>query len=268
MRKLLLSLLAVSSTASFAVANNNEFQEFDNQVSIGWGQNSTEASYGTAAGAPGNVNSVGNMLTLEGERLFNNGVWVDVVANGQFGAGPSSAPGFKGGVVNPSFTPYSAPSYGLNGKVGYAFPLLNQHLLLTPYALVGINNNSSTAINEIISSAGVVANNGTANTANQFYYSGGFGGRLEYRINHWIELYADQNAVYNWDQTGMPLGIQPQNFISYTSTLGGKFNLAPNFQLGVKGFYTAYDNQAGNFGGAFAQNTSGFGGIVSVGVTY
>ena len=257
MRKILISLLAVSSTASFAVANNSEFQEFLNEANIGWGMNQTVSSYGTGKGAPGNLIGTGNQLNLEAERLFNSGVWVDAVANMQFAAGPTAIP-------------YNAPSYGLNGKVGYAFPVANQHLLLTPYAQVGMNNNASTMINEVLlnSTPGVTANN--------FVWTAGVGGRIEYRINRWIDIYGDQNAVYNWDQTGTILGVMPQNFGSFTSTLGARFNLAPNFQLGVKGYYTNYQNYAGNvvnfpapIGGVpFAQNNSTIGGLISLGLTY
>ncbi|MCE3267988.1 MAG: hypothetical protein K0R49_240 [Burkholderiales bacterium] len=264
MRKLLISLLAVTSTASFAVANNSEFQEFLNVASVGFGMNQTSASFGTSAGAPGSVVTTGTMLNLEAERLLNNGIYIDVLANMQFGNGP---------------TTYSAstPSYGVNGKVGYAFIMADQHLLLTPYALAGLNNSSTTMVNQLaliyplVPGSNYPANTQSANLANQFYYTGGVGGRLEYRINHTIDLFADQNVAYNWDQTGLAGGIQPQNFVSYTSTLGARFNLAPNFQLGVKGFYTGYDNQASNTvqgQPAFAQNTSTIGGLVSVGMTY
>jgi hypothetical protein len=254
MRKLLISLLAVSSTASFAVANNSEFQEFDNVANIGWGMNQTSSSFGTAAGAPGKLVSTGNVLQLEAERLFNSGVWVDVVANMQFGAGPTT------------LFAYTGPSYGLNGKVGYGFSLANQHLMLTPYGQVGMNNNSATMVNELLltSTPGVAANN--------YVYTAGFGGRLEYRINRAIQLYADQNALYNWDQSGMIAGIMPQNYSSYTSTLGAKFNLAPNFQLGVKGYLTAFDNHASNsvlgIPSAFAQRQNEFGGLITLGLTY
>ena len=259
MRKLFISLLAASSTASFAVANNSEFQEFDNQISIGYGMNSTTSEGASAAG--GTIySSNGSMLNFEGERLFNNGVWVDVNANMQFGGGPTS--------VNLG-DPYIAPSYGINGKVGYAFPVLNQHLLLTPYGLVGINNNTNTAVTEDL------ATGTPLNSANNFYYTGGIGGRLEYRINRAIELYADQNATYNWDQSQPQFGIAPQNFAAYTSTLGAKFNLAPSFQLGVRGWYTAIQQAAGSNaapeaigGGSIPQAVSGYGGLVSVGLTY
>lgn len=251
MRKLLVSLLAVSSTAAFA-ANNSLFQEFDNQVSIGYGMNQTTSTYGTAPGVNGNLISSGNMVTLDGERLFNDGIWVNVNANMAFGAGPTN-------------NPYINNTYGINGKVGYAFPLAGQHLQIIPYAMAGLNNTASTFFPEAGATASGV-------TANNFAYTGGVGGRIEYRINRTIELYADQNAAYNWDQSGPQFGIQPQNFLSYTSTLGAKFNLAKNFQLGVQGFYTGYDNQASNTcGGCFgyaAQPSSSIGGLVSVGLTY
>ncbi|HLX54252.1 MAG TPA: autotransporter outer membrane beta-barrel domain-containing protein [Aquella sp.] len=253
MRKLLISLLAVSSTASFAVANNSEFQEFLNEANIGWGMNQTVSSFGTSPKAPGNLISTGNQLNLEAERLFNSGVWVDAVANMQFAAGPTAIP-------------YNAPSYGLNGKVGYAFPLANQHLLITPYGQVGMNNNSSTMVNEL-----VVTTSTPGITANDYVWTAGVGGRIEYRINRWIDIYGDQNIVYNWDQTGMTLGIMPQNFMSLTSMIGARFNLAPNFQLGVRGYYTNYQNLASNtiLGvPAFAQNNSTIGALVTLGLTY
>lgn len=262
MRKLLLSLLAVSSTAAFGVANNSEFQEFDNQISLGWGMNSTTSNAATVfSGTGAAYSSNGNMLNMEGERLFNSGVWVDVNANMQFG----------GGETTPSIatTPYIAPAYGLNGKVGYAFPLAGQHILLTPYALLGINSNVNSYVSDVFTAT-------PANSANSFYYTAGVGGRLEYRVNRWLELFADQNATYNWDQSQPQAGIAPQNFASYTSTLGAKFNLAPNFQLGVRGWYTDYEQASGSGAvsnstlgtGNIAQATSGYGGLVSVGLTY
>jgi hypothetical protein len=268
MRKLLVSLLAVSSTATFAMGNNSEFQEFDNQISIGYGMNSTSANAGTVAAGSGNAySSSGSQLTLDGERLFNNGVWVNAVANMQFGGGPTSpGVGSGGGTIGTlSLTPYVAPSYGLNAKVGYAFSLVNQHLLLTPYGLVGINNSQNSAVSDVLSATPL-------NSANSFYYTGGIGGRLEYRINRAIELYVDQNIVYNWDQSQPQFGLAPQDFGSYTSTIGAKFNLAPSFQLGVRGFYTGYQPASGSNaipgGGALAQATSGYGGVVSLGLTY
>ncbi len=190
------------------------------------------------------------MVNLEAERLLNNGIWIDLNADMAFGAGPTNY-GNSNGVSN----------YGLNGKVGYAFPLLNQHLQLTPYLLAGVNNNAQAADNF------AVANQPSQFTANQLFYTGGVGGRLEYRINKIFLVYADQLVAYNWDQTGYNYGVMPQNNVQYTSTLGAKFNIVDNFQLGVKGFYTNYQQQASNSGYTL-QGENGFGGLVTVGLTY
>lgn len=257
MRKLLISLLAVSSTAAFAFTNNNsQFQEFDNEVNIGWGMNQTTSTpLSSPIKTTDDVVSTGNTLNLEAERLFNNGIWINANANLQFAAGPAT-------------TPYSSPSYGLNTKAGYAFALLGQHLLLTPYALLGLNNNAETLMNQ----TAILTAHQAGAISNDFVYTGGFGGRVDYRINHVIDIYADQNAAYNWDQSVVPHGAAPQNFASYTSTLGAKFNLAPSFQLGIRGFYTAYSNNSSNLvvqDSLYAsQNSSGFGGLVSLGLTY
>jgi len=253
MRKLLVSLLAVSGASAFAMSNNL-FQEFDNQASIGFGMNQAVSSFGTGRRAPGNIITQTNVLNLEAERLLNNGIWIDVNANMAFGAGPAGS------------SPYMNPSdYGLNGKVGYAFTMAgNQHLQITPYGLAGLNNNASNGLLSVDSNPQI---------ANAFYYTLGAGGRVEYRINRAILLYADQLVAYNWDQSGPSFGIMPQNNMLYTSTIGAKFNIVKNFQLGVKGYYNNYQPQASNgvpaiAGGTFSQPQNAFGGLVSVGLTY
>lgn len=258
MRKILVSLLAVSGSSAFAW-DYTQFQAFDNQVSIGYGitQNTT-----TGYGGGANYVSTSNNVNLEGERLLNNGVWVDLNANMTFGQGSTSTTnGFQAQPVT--------NNYGLNGKVGYAFPFLGQHLLVTPYATAGLNNNGVAGTY----GTGTQASGASQSTANQFYYTGGAGGRIEYRINRTIEVYADQNVAYNWDQTGYSNGMQPQNMYSYTSTLGAKFNIVKDFQLGVRGFYTGYQPDAGTTnpagtGFAYPQAQSGLGGLVSIGLTY
>jgi hypothetical protein len=252
MRKLLISLLAVSGASAFAMSNNL-FQEFDDQVSIGYGMNQANST-GFAPGA-GNLIGQTNVINLEAERLLNNGVWIDINANMAFGAGPAGA------------SPYANPSdYGVNGKVGYAFTMANQHLQITPYGMVGLNNNASS----------MVAINGVANPqgANLFAYTAGGGARIEYRANRWFLLFADQSLGYNWDQSGPLGGVMPQNNLFYTSTLGMKFNVVKNFQIGLRGYYTGYSPQASNAvpgtGGFITvpQAQNAFGGLVSVGLTY
>jgi len=259
MRKLLISLLAIGSTSAFAMSNNL-FQEFDNQASIGFGMNQSQSTFGFNSALPvhNDIITHTNFLNLEAERLLNNGIWVDVNANMTFGAGPVG------------LSPYLNPSdYGINGKLGYAFTMAgNQHLQITPYVLGGLNN--------AVGTDGFIP---TANrqVANEFAYRLGAGGRVEWRINRAVLLYADQLVAYNWDQSGPLFGIMPQNNMLYTSTLGAKFNVVKNFQIGLKAFYDNYQPQATNFGvpapgsgGApfFAQPIHNMGGLVSVGLTY
>jgi opacity protein-like surface antigen len=258
MRRILLSLLSVTATSGFA-ADNSLFQEFDNQVSIGFGINQNSSGYGTTNTIQPNswVISTSNVLNFEVEHLMNNGIWIDVNANMAFGSGPvSQVPisGSNGGT-------YQSSDYGMNAKVGYAFSgLAVKHLQLTPYVTVGLNNVASSI--QYAPSSNVISNN--------FSYLGGIGGRAEYRINHIFMIYADQMIGYNWDQSGPQNGIMPQNTVQFTSTLGAKFNVVKNLQLGIEGYYSDYQPQASNYtsNGFMAQPQWAFGGLVSVGYTY
>ena len=264
MRKILVSLLAVSGSSAFAAAADySQFQAFDDQVSIGYGMQQTTS---TAWGGGNNNITSSNNIYFNAERLLNDGIWIDLGAN--MSVGQSSSQLNANTPAGVTTTTPAASNYGFNGKVGYAFPLLGQHLLLTPYALVGLNNNAI-AETQYVSANNVSDNNGAP--GNQMYWTGGAGARLEYRINHVFLVYADQNALYNWDQTGYNNGLQPQNNIQFTSTLGAKFNIVKDFQLGVAGFYNNYQPQAssGNQTGyAYPQLQSSVGGLVTVGMTY
>ncbi|MCX8513950.1 MAG: hypothetical protein RL017_932 [Pseudomonadota bacterium] len=255
MRTLLLSLLVVSSSVSFA-ADYSQFQAFDNQISIGYGMKEDQVT--NFNGGTNNI-SDSSMVNLEGERLLNNGIWIDLNANMTFNQGEANIA--NNPVIN---------KYGFNGKVGYAFQVVDSHLLLTPYAIAGINNNGVAAINSYNDGEQILSKSSNV-VANQYYASGGAGGRIEYRINDSILVYADQDLVYNWDQVGYINGVQPQNLYSYTSTIGAKFNLVKDFQLGVKGFYTNYQPDASTSdgaGNALSQAQSSMGALVSVGLTY
>jgi len=258
MRKIIFTLLSISAVSAFA-SQNVLFQEFDNRASIGYGMQQNTSGYGTSRNVPVNswVYSTSNILNLEAEHLMDIGIWVDVNANTAFGSGPVN----KNPVTGSTVGTYQSSDYGINGKVGYAFTMANQHLQIIPYAALGINS-MNTVIQYIPSTPGV--------NANSFAYLGGVGGRLEYRINRTILLFADQLVAYNWDQSGPKGGIMPQNMITSTSTLGAKFNLAPNFQLGVQGVYSDYQPLASNStsAGFMMQPQWSLGGLVSLGITY
>lgn len=257
MRKIILSLLSVVAVPAFAY-NNSLFQEFDNQISVGYGINQNTSGYGTTTTIMPHswVFSTSNVLNLEVERLLNNGIWLDANANMSFGSGPVN----QNPIVGSNGGTYQSSDYGLNVKGGYAF-LITRDLQITPYAALGLN--SMAGVIQYVPSSLVVANN--------FAYMAGFGGRIEYRVNRMIEIYADQLLAYNWDQSGPQAGISPQNTYQSTSSLGVKFNLAQNFQLGVKGYYTNYqpvDNNHVPPNGFMVQQQWATGGLVSLGLTY
>lgn len=100
------------------------------------------------------------------------------------------------------------------------------------------------------------------------FLTGGAGVRLEFRINNAILLYADQDAVYNADQGTYGALGGAQNNYQETSTLGAKFNIVDNFQLGVKGFYNNYQYQTSGVSNNALQAENGYGGLVTLGMTY
>lgn len=260
MRKLLVSILAVGGSSAFAW-DYTQFQAFDNQISIGYG---LQQQTTTANGGGNNNNSTSNMVNLEGERLLNNGIWIDLNANMVFGQNSTTTS--NAGVQQPVQN-----NYGFNGKVGYAFPVAAQHLLITPYGTAGLNNNGIANANTAAPTTAGGPSTSNSTVSNQFYYTGGVGGRIEYRINHAVLIFADQDATYNWDQTTYTNGIPAQNFYGFTTTAGVKFNVVKDFQIGVKGFYQndQMDASSGtNSGVAYSQPQTGFGGLVSVGLTY
>ncbi|MCX8513951.1 MAG: hypothetical protein ORN24_00100 [Burkholderiales bacterium] len=251
MHKFLLSLLVLNCSVSFAT-DYSQFQEFDNQISIGYGMQEDKI---TAYGGGDNNISDSSLLNFEGERLLDNGIWIDLNANMNFSQNAANI------TNNPIIS-----NYGFNGKVGYAFVTADQHLLLIPYGIAGINNYGVPTNNySLLNQAGSII-------ANQFFLTTGVGGQIAYRINNSILIYADQNLAYNWDQTGYFSGIQQQNLYSFTSTLGVKFNLVQDLQLGIRGFYTNFQPNATAINpyddDSLTQAQSSLGGLVSIGLTY
>lgn len=250
MRKILLSLLAISATSAFALTNNTDFQAFDNEANVGFGMSWANVKVGDGAslsGTPFSGVQQAGLVNLEAEHLFNNAIWVDVNSGMNFMQGS--------GLANSS-------EYGINGKVGYAFTF-NNHLQVTPYFTAGMNNNGM----GILTAAGG-ANDGASATANQMFITSGLGARIEYRINNTILVYADQNMVYNADTNGYGGAALAQNNWQETSMLGAKFNLVDNFQLGVKGFYNNYQYKTDGAANNALQSVDGFGTMVTLGLTY
>lgn len=140
MRKLLLSALMFSAGATAYAADANvaanaesseysAFQKFDRQYSLGFGVTSGNLTNGSN----GAVNN-SQYINLEVERLFNVGIWMDINASLLTYYSQNADP------ATPAVgtTTGSQPSFGgINAKVGYAFSLLPDHLLITPYGYLG-----------------------------------------------------------------------------------------------------------------------------------
>ncbi len=270
MRKILLTTLTLASVASLAVAADYApFQEFDNQYNAGY----SFSQYQLSNGGGQQALQQNQGLDIQIERLFDVGVWMDLDANYVIATnslGNKSTGTGMGGVQPASQVPNLG---GVNGKVGYSFAAVPSHLLITPYALLGYNTNIAMS---------TITSNNFANVTGDSYMTAGVGGRIEYRITKWVDIYADQNAVYNWDQSAPLNGIMPQNNMIYTTTVGAKFKPYKNLILGVNGFYNNYQYMAaapgsgstngGNSstGGTYSiyQPQNNFGGMVTVGLTY
>ena len=68
--------------------------------------------------------------------------------------------------------------------------------------------------------------------------------RAQYLVNKYVNLYVDQSWVYNWDQSSPVYGIMPQNNQIFTTTVGGKYNVWQQLQLGLAAFYNNYQYNA------------------------
>jgi hypothetical protein len=274
MHKILIILgFSISCTYSFAanvvaesavLPENHAFQEFDNQIYIGYG-----TTYGNLTNTYNQNSNYGTTLIGIGvERLFDMGLWLrfDGTLMTGYSNFNSSNPNALTGPLGQS------PSVAdLNIKVGYAFPVVKDTLLVTPYALMGRNTNlTSNSLNNNNASGTGGTSTLNANVTQDYFLTGGIGGRIEYRINSVFDIYFDQNALYNSERSGPTSNYTSATNYQLTSTLGAKFNVWDELQLGLNGFYT-YNQLSGaaapaQFYQLYQQNQVG--GMVTVGLTY
>lgn len=219
-----------SSTAGVESSEYQAFQKFDNQFYIGLGTN-----YGNLVNAyQQNTNYGTDYMAFGIERLFDMGLWLQF--NGSLmtnytnynSSNPNAADGPLG----------QDPSIGnLNLKVGYAFNVVPDTLLVTPYAIAGRNTNlTSNSLNNNMSTGGGV-NVLTANVTQDYFLSGGLGGRVEYRLDKMFEFYFDQNMIYNLDRSQPNSNYTPASNYQFVSTLGAKYNVWEDLQLGLQAYY-------------------------------
>lgn len=247
---------STSNDSSWTPPDNEKFAAFDNSYLLGMGFAKSTNSY--SGGNLAAINSNLNYYTLAFTHLFDNGVWANV--NGQLlnnlSQTNTSSSGSAAGI---------APTYlGFPGSVllnvGYAFPLKGLDLQIIPYGNVGAVGN--------INSYNVSTSDGlSAATAQDRYYQYGAGGRMEYNVNQYFQLYLDQLFAIMDDQSTAGL-----NAWSSTSKIGTKINLFSNFQINVDSFYNILTPTGSTYnptaGINYAANQNTLGAEVSFGFRY
>ncbi len=273
-KSLIILALSLSSVTVFAedtaaaesapLPANHAFQEFDNQFYIGFG-----TGYGNFNNAYGQNSNYGTTYVGLGvERLFDIGLWASIDATMMTGYSNFNSSNANAGTGPLGQNPAVA---NLDAKVGYAFNPIKDKLQVTPYILVGRNTNlTSNSLNNNTSSGGGGTGNLSANVTQDYFLTGGIGGRIEYRIDKYLLLYFDQNALYNADMSSPNSNYNPASNYQLTSTLGLKYNAWDQLQLGLNSFYT-YNQLSGAVSSQqqyqlYQQNQVGI--MATVGMTY
>lgn len=267
-------LLLTSLVASNVFADISGFQLFENQYNIGYQFTQMTLINGQQQTAPVTQRAI----NLEVEHLFEMGIWADanfnmVTSYSQPTLGPDYANGGSGGQGSGQ-SDDQAYAFGQNPfmysftlKGGYAFSVLNDELQLIPYAMFGRNANWAAST--------IVANGYQPAASNDFFSTGGLGVRVAYRVAQDLMFYMDELYSYNWDNSGAIKTIQTAEYgksyaatnYQFTTTLGARYNVTQDFQVGVSGFWNNYQHQSNVSGLVYIpQNT--FGEMVTAGLTY
>lgn len=240
------------SAAIDEVEGNQLFQNFDNQISIGYNFNSLN-TYNPKFGAVRQTSNT-SAVNIHLEQLFDSNVWLGVDGNFIFNASQSGNNAF--GLLN-SIQAFGLPS-SLTGKAGYSFNWSSIGLQVIPYLTTGV----------------VLNYNGASfpysGFSNSYYISYGGGAKIEYVITRDFSLFFDQMIGYLNDRSTSPVN---QSAINYASTLGVKYNMTDAFQIGLQGS-VAQLNTTGNIGNDAANlvyrnsNQTSYGGTISFAYLY
>lgn len=245
-----------SSGASWTPPDNEKFAEFDNSYILGMGFARSTNNY--SGGGLAAINSNLNYYTLAFTHLFDNGVWANI--NGQLMNNISQTNASANGLSSALTPTYLGFPGNALLNVGYAFPLTSIGLQLIPYGDVGAVSN--------INSYNVEPGGSLSSAISQNkYYQYGAGGRMEYNINQYFQLYLDQLFAIMNDQSSAGL-----NGWESTSKLGTKIDLFSNFQINVDSFYSIITPTCSTYnpssGINYAANQSTLGVEVGVGFRY
>lgn len=216
----------IFGSSSYAI-NYNNFESFNNAVSIGLGVSNLNLS--NSSGSSALTSNVSYQLDIE--RLFKNNLWFNLNGSIVVSNLTSQANGI-GSSHNNFKSPFTQnPSLGgINVSIGYAV-LEVYNTLIIPFVNLGRNTNLA---------ASTVYFNNNKNITNNFYYTLGIGSRFDFITNEYALLYLKPYINYNFDQSGPLNGIMPQNNLTYNIVLGSKLNIYKNLQIGINGYYSYY----------------------------
>lgn len=240
----LLSMLLISATYADNSSGNSLFQQMDNQIGLGLSYDNIK-TYNSTAPQTGQ-NSQNALLNLSIEQLFDNNIWLNLNASFAFKVLQAPSGGF-----DQTIQEFGFPA-DLSGKVGYSFNWASLGLQVIPYVTAGhmLNYNGQ-----------AISQNGFNDSS---YNTIGAGGRIEYVFVPGASLYFDQNAEYLDDPSN---GAVNQSAMSYTSTLGIRYNATQKLQLSLQGDFNQTNvvnsNVGYNTNSLLYQNISetGFGGM-------
>lgn len=192
---------------------------FDNSYSVGLGLVNSTASYDV--GNKSDINSSLNYLNFNITHEFENNVWSQINAQLVNSISQSNTPTGRTSAITPTYI-------GFPGNVvtndGYAFHG-GDNFTVIPYGNFGVIMN--------IASYNIKDNSGlTSAVSNDMYIQYGAGARVEYAINDFWQIYADQLFAGMKDRS--PLDI---NAFRSTSSIGAIINPYSLLQFGAKGFY-------------------------------
>jgi hypothetical protein len=263
MKKILIKSSILMACNVFAASS--DFQAFQNEYNLGYGFSQMTLINGNQQTVPVNQQAI----NLEVEHLFDMGIWADANLNM---VTYYSQPILNAGVNGQTFPEANAFGqnpfmYSFTLKGGYAFSILDDKMQITPYLFAGRNANWAAST--------VVANGYQSAVSPDYFITGGLGLRLSYRFGKEALLYVDQLYNYNWDQSGAIKTIQTSTYgksyaatnYQITTTIGAKYNVTEDFQIGLSGFWSSYQHYSNIAGVVYIpQNT--FGEAITVGLTY
>ena len=224
-------LILLFTTLAFAEEKGlNQFDMFDNRFYINAG-----ANFGTLQNHNNQTAQfISSNMGLGVEKLFfDSRIWLNAELGSMMSYHELDNNLSQEQKIPLAFDP---KFYSLNLKLGRAFQIVDNSVQITPYALVGKNGNmtpyslSNTAIDDhhvkYITSG-----------LENFFWTTGIGGRLEYAVAETFDFYLDENLNYNLDNSHVQAPNVKLNNLELMNTIGAKWQAVSKLQFAIEGYY-------------------------------